>query len=306
MKTVAHKTSNVIAAIVGVLLIFALCRPGPAHEGEDHGDVGAKSNPALMLTNEMCPVMTENKVDPEIYVEYAGKRIYLCCKKCKKDFLESPELYLVNLPQFTETERTAAKASAGEAESGHEHAHAVPNDADHAMAHEHGGEETRPHDHARDHGQSGSEGGIIRFAGKFHPMVVHFPIAMILTAAMAELLNMWLKKKSMENTAFSSLALGALSAFAAATLGWAAGAFARYPATLGAIRVLTIHRWLGTSTALVIAVAFVLAILRERKEEPDTRLTLAYRIALFLGAALVAGAGHFGAALIFGLDHFTN
>lgn len=40
--------------------------------------------------NVMCPVMPEEKVDPELYVEHKGKRIYVCCKKCAKQVQEDP------------------------------------------------------------------------------------------------------------------------------------------------------------------------------------------------------------------------
>ena len=45
--------------------------------------------------------MEGNKIDPKIYTEYRGKRVYFCCPSCKAKFEASPEKYLARLPQFT-------------------------------------------------------------------------------------------------------------------------------------------------------------------------------------------------------------
>ncbi len=47
-----------------------------------------------------CPVMKGNPIDPEIFVEYQGKKVYFCCDDCKAAFLKSPEKYISDLPQF--------------------------------------------------------------------------------------------------------------------------------------------------------------------------------------------------------------
>ncbi len=43
--------------------------------------------------NQMCPVMPEEKVDPSLYVEYKGRKIYVCCQKCKKRVEEDPDVW---------------------------------------------------------------------------------------------------------------------------------------------------------------------------------------------------------------------
>ena len=47
-----------------------------------------------------CPVMVGNKIDPNIYVDYEGKRVFFCCNICKSAFIKEPEKYLHRLPQF--------------------------------------------------------------------------------------------------------------------------------------------------------------------------------------------------------------
>ncbi len=43
--------------------------------------------------NQMCPVMPEEKVDPSLYVEYKGKKVYVCCEKCAKRVEEDPAVW---------------------------------------------------------------------------------------------------------------------------------------------------------------------------------------------------------------------
>ena len=35
-----------------------------------------------------------NEVDPDIYVDYQGRRIGFCCAGCDEQFLKDPEKYL--------------------------------------------------------------------------------------------------------------------------------------------------------------------------------------------------------------------
>jgi Cu(I)/Ag(I) efflux system membrane fusion protein len=49
-----------------------------------------------------CPVLKGNPIDPKIFVEYQGKKVYFCCNDCKAAFLKNPEKYVADLPQFKE------------------------------------------------------------------------------------------------------------------------------------------------------------------------------------------------------------
>lgn len=53
---------------------------------------------AQIEKNTFCPVMVGERVKDKFYVDYEGRRIYLCCKACKKAFKKRPEKYLKNLP----------------------------------------------------------------------------------------------------------------------------------------------------------------------------------------------------------------
>ena len=44
--------------------------------------------------NTTCPVMTAEASDPKMFVEYKGRKIYVCCGKCKRTVRADPEKYL--------------------------------------------------------------------------------------------------------------------------------------------------------------------------------------------------------------------
>ncbi len=66
---------------------------------------------AQEIVQTTCPVMVGNKIDPNIFTEYEGKKVYFCCMKCKAAFEASPEKYLGLLPQFASTEAGSAERS---------------------------------------------------------------------------------------------------------------------------------------------------------------------------------------------------
>ena len=47
------------------------------------------------ITNKTCPVMEGEEVDPDLWVEYQGKRVYFCCEDCVERFQEDPERYMM-------------------------------------------------------------------------------------------------------------------------------------------------------------------------------------------------------------------
>ena len=52
------------------------------------------------VSNAFCPVLTEEKIDPAISTLYKDQRVFFCCNKCQKKFLENPQAYAANLSLF--------------------------------------------------------------------------------------------------------------------------------------------------------------------------------------------------------------
>ncbi len=159
------------------------------------------------------------------------------------------------------------------------------------------------HDHAS-HAHGGEISGVSRLArwlGKFHPVVVHFPIALLIAAAAAELLKCLLGVEWLGGAARFSVLAGAAGAVVAAPLGWLDAAFAGYTGSLA--WTLEVHRWLGTTTAVWSVMTAVLceASIRSR----DGKYRRWYLSTLVVGVALVGVTGHFGGTLIFGRGYYS-
>jgi uncharacterized membrane protein len=140
---------------------------------------------------------------------------------------------------------------------------------------------------------------LIRWLGNFHAPSVHFPIALFTAAALAELLRMATGAAGFDPISRFCVWLGAISALAAAVLGWFMGGFRLSDPSW----VMTTHRWLGTTIA---AASPVVLFLSERSRSPERRRTLfVFRAALFVLAGLVSAAGFFGGAVVFGINHYA-
>lgn len=132
--------------------------------------------------------------------------------------------------------------------------------------------------------------------GNFHPIVVHFPIALLIAALVAEILlwsGHWNVPDSVVRYCLLFVALGAV---AGALFGWADWWHASYDGEMAVY--LDLHRWFGTATAIV-AVAAAAADLWARGHADSHRLRWS-RGLLVLSTVLVAITGHFGGTLIYG------
>jgi uncharacterized membrane protein len=139
----------------------------------------------------------------------------------------------------------------------------------------------------------------LHWLGRFHVVVVHFPIALLLAGLAGELWAVWRRSRVPSPAVRFCVLLGAASAVPAATLGWL-HAWGGYGA--GAPEVLALHRWTGTAAAVG---AVVLAALSEADASRGVR-SVWFRVLLLLVALLVGAAGHFGGTLVHGEAFFTG
>ena len=131
--------------------------------------------------------------------------------------------------------------------------------------------------------------------GRLHPLVVHFPIALILVAAAAELVAMGTHLPAWRTIAVANARAGAVFAAGSAVAGWLLASSRIVEASPS----LEWHRWLGTSAAIA---AIGVALTTVGVDDRSPRLLWVYRLTLFWAAALVGVAGHFGAVLVWGPD----
>jgi uncharacterized membrane protein len=131
--------------------------------------------------------------------------------------------------------------------------------------------------------------------GRLHPLLVHFPIGLVLAAAGSELVATWTRRQSWRAVAVANLRAGALFGVLTLVAGWVLASAPFVETT----PLLAWHRWIGVAAAVATMGAAVAS--RSRHVE-SRRSLLVYRGALFGAAALVAVAGHLGAALVWGTD----
>lgn len=152
-----------------------------------------------------------------------------------------------------------------------------------------------------------AEGGFGKFLGRFHPIVIHFPIALLIVAAAIEAVRL-LSSKARRPTSFglTAVIVAAIFGVLSAASGWLNAEHEGAEATTD----LFLHRWLGVSVAvvsLVLAPMAILATIRrepsdplEREQLPPSRTFAIYRYGVIVAAFLVAFTGHLGGELVYG------
>ncbi|MEX2402144.1 MAG: c-type cytochrome domain-containing protein [Rhodothermales bacterium] len=142
--------------------------------------------------------------------------------------------------------------------------------------------------------ERGSAPGFVLFLGRFHPTLVHFPIALLLFGAAIELLApRWPAAERLRSAVPVLLAVGGLTALAAAVVGYLLSLGGGY-----AEQSLSRHFWLGITVTVL---SFLLALVSAWTVRPGR----VYRGMVGAFAVLVVLAGHFGGTLARGSGYLT-
>ncbi|MDG2199554.1 MAG: hypothetical protein P8K80_00015 [Phycisphaerales bacterium] len=128
--------------------------------------------------------------------------------------------------------------------------------------------------------------------GRLHPLLIHFPIAMILTAAAVELVLVVRRDARPSPIAAFCLWVGTVFACLAAWTGWSFGE------EYGSGNTLELHRWFGVAAAGVL-VAVVVCWCIERSSKSNWSFH-AYRFGLWGGAMLIIVTSFFGGEMVWG------
>jgi len=87
---------NVVPAAVVVAMLAATGSMGQSENGMK-GDTAKTTAPVKQLKPQTtCPV-TGDPIDKKLYVDYKGKRIYVCCASCIAKVKKNPEKYIKKL-----------------------------------------------------------------------------------------------------------------------------------------------------------------------------------------------------------------
>lgn len=135
--------------------------------------------------------------------------------------------------------------------------------------------------------------------GRLHPLAVHFPVALVLFAAMLELFTLKNFHSGLRPGIRVCLAVGAISAVLSVFFGLILARGGDYSPGL-----LSLHQWTGIATAALAVIAAIL--LYRTRRRPARGRVVAYRFFLIITALGIAVAGHFGASLTHGEDYLTG
>ena len=130
-----------------------------------------------------------------------------------------------------------------------------------------------------------------------HPMIVHFPVALITVGFLAEVVSLFFKsEKCLSKTGFYLMVLGALSAIAA----WSTGQlFTNEPSQGEIARIFEKHEtWaLITMILMIIGSAFRIYLMIRKKEETQLKW-IAFGF-YFLAFAAVTFTGFMGGTMVY-------
>ena len=124
---------------------------------------------------------------------------------------------------------------------------------------------------------------------RLHPATVHFPIALLIVAALVEMLAVARSSTALSQAAGVMTVAGAAGAVIAALFGWIHTGI-----WFGGGATMHWHRWTGTGLALAAPLAALLAFRADRG---------AFRIVIVLIAAALVAQGYWGAELAQGPGH---
>ena len=131
---------------------------------------------------------------------------------------------------------------------------------------------------------------------KIHPMIVHFPIALLITSLFFDFLMLVTKKEGFERTAFHLLPLGVLGSLAAIVFGiLAEDAAGNRP---GIHDIIETHELLAVSTAGLFVIILIVRYIFMKKDNFQA-IKPYYLIAAVLGVALLLTTAYYGGQLVY-------
>lgn len=237
------------------------------------------STPVVANPDMVCPVLPDEKADTKYAKVLDGKIYYLCCARCLTKFSEDPQKYITEMQNHA-TLYASAPASGEGAQS-----------VSDVISHVAGSSTQEP--------PLSDEERIVRFLGYFHPLLVHFPIALVFTAALAEFFLAITGRRFFAPVSLFAIRFAAAMIIFTALSGWAAASSGGGDVASSSDWILEWHRWLGIGTASFTVLVAIISLWITQESD-----RLFYRWLLYLSAAAVGVTGHFGGMLVYGQNYF--
>ncbi len=138
--------------------------------------------------------------------------------------------------------------------------------------------------------------------GKFHVIIVHFPIALAFSAVLADLLWLATRKDTFSHAGKYCLVLAAISALPVVITGLDVAHTQQFVGEY--ISIVATHRYLGITSFVIAALA---AGIRFRCRQPLKKWWLVgYCILMLALVVSIALTGHYGGMLVHGKNFLSN
>jgi uncharacterized membrane protein/mono/diheme cytochrome c family protein len=139
---------------------------------------------------------------------------------------------------------------------------------------------------------------ILQVAGRFHPLLIHFPIGLLVVALIFEFFTIGGRRQGLREGISGMVYFGGTLTFFSAISGWLLRTNENYSGDL-----VSNHQLMGVATAIAAIITIGLLSRSKRKKETGLRL---YRLGLFTTVILLSITGHFGASLTHGEDYLSS
>ncbi|WP_353127152.1 DUF2231 domain-containing protein [Parapedobacter pyrenivorans] len=146
-----------------------------------------------------------------------------------------------------------------------------------------------------------SNGDMLLFFGRWHPLLVHLPIGMLVLSFLFALLGRRKSYAALAPAVAVTLLFGAAAAVLSGISGYLLSLDGGYDA-----QTLSLHQWLGISVALVSILCWLLYRKPTIENDPLSPLRKIRFAFLTLMVALLCLAGHFGGSLTHGEDYLVE
>ena len=130
------------------------------------------------------------------------------------------------------------------------------------------------------------------FFGRFHPLLVHLPIGLLVLLAVLEVLSLWPQWKNANASAGFILALAVPLTIVTVVFGWLLSLAGGYD-----LGLVTIHKYTGIATGAICLIAGILFALGAKR---------LYRFTLFIGFLVLTVTSHYGGSLTHGSDYLVR
>lgn len=225
--------------------------------------------------NKMCPVMTDEEVDPEMTITFRGKTVGFCCDICIEKFKANPDKYLPRLPQFA-----SAPDAGGPADSA---THTEGAEPSHDGSMEPSSDDRPP------------------WWGRVHPVLVHLPLAGMPLALLGFLAWIYRGRESFAKADVGPLLAATVAAILAVNSGKTLEDATRFSESMH--EIVEDHEWYSER---IMVLAIALSLLRIwRWNRMTGKWRWVYGVGLLVVCGMLGYTGFLGGSLVFGPNHLN-